>query len=474
MKFQHGLVTLMSCFVFLSCTHLSKITDRMPSVARCETLPESPRLFEIVRNDSREVVIDLGPFIPYFHLSGNYTYQVLFDKKVVQTELVTTNSYRVTLPIKKTGIYELSLYQDEGSPFWKQKVFVVAGADHMLLDEDKQNLAQQYAPVIKYHNQEKYFPVSLDYMLNEVEVDPKLAEEPFQLTNKRVPKGPFQFFGAKPIDLNVKFKLKDIRKILPFYGHAESVLKSGLADSTQTLLKERYGQNHITVYYSVFENPQYKEIYINYHFFYSYDPKNSTVDKESIASHIFDRESITVVLRSTSRKPLYVFYGAHLANQKMAQIDSVGNIVQKWSSGRVFVNWPELNLIDQHPVAFAALGSHGMYPVQGNFAVMLNDGNIKLLSEPAGGERILFPQSLKDQSQAATQYVYNLQPLKLEAVTSQCENTENFLAFSGSTVDVLGPTNATFPPFTDREADYKNYLDPNAPLFNMKADSIRK
>jgi hypothetical protein len=41
------------------------------------------------------------------------------------------------------------------------------------------------------------------------------------------------------------------------------------------------------------------------------------------------------------------------------------------------------------------------------------------------------------------------------------------LAFSGSTVDVLGPVNATFPPFTDREEDYFNYADPNAPMFEL-------
>lgn len=476
MKFQLGLLQtiFISLLGFSACTHLSNVTERQPSVARCETLPEAPRLFNIIRNDTSEVVIDFGPFLPYFHLSGNYSYQVSFEKKIIQTELVSTNSYRVTLPVTKTGVYEFSLYQDESSPFWKQKVFVVAQADHMLLEEDKQNLAQAYAPVIKYHNDEKYFPVSLEYMLNEVEVDSNLAEEPFQLTNKKIPKGPFQFFRAKSIDLNVNLKLKDIRKILPFYGHSESVLKSGLSDSTKTLLKQRYGQNNITVYYSVFENPKYNEIYINYHFFYSYDPKNSTVDKESIASHIFDRESITVVLRSTSRKPLYVFYGAHLASQKMAQLGAAGNTIQRWSSGRVFVNWPELNLVDQHPVAYAALGSHAMYPVQGNFAVMLNEGQIKLLTEPAGGDRKLFPQSLKSNSIGATDYVYNLQPLHLESVTSQCENTENILAYSGSTVDVLGPTNATFPPFTDREDDYKNYLDPNAPLFNMKADTSSK
>ena len=62
---------------------------------------------------------------------------------------------------------------------------------------------------------------------------------------------------------------------------------------------------------------------------------------------------------------------------------------------------------------------------------------------------------------------YVLKSLNLKNVTSDCKNEDNILAFSGSTVDVLGPTNATFPPFTDREEDYFSYADPNAPMFVM-------
>ena len=112
-------------------------------------------------------------------------------------------------------------------------------------------------------------------------------------------------------------------------------------------------------------------------------------EKIAIASHIFDRESITVVLRGSTKTPLSVFFGAHLAVQTMAHLDKNDQVIQDWKTGRVFVNWPELRKNGDHPMAVAALGSHGMYPVSGNYAVML--GQINILREPAGGGEIIRP-----------------------------------------------------------------------------------
>ncbi len=210
---------------------------------------------------------------------------------------------------------------------------------------------------------------------------------------------------------------------------------------------------------------KWNEIYINYHFFYSYDPKNGTAQNDVMAAHIFDRESMTVVLRATSKKPLMVFYGAHLASQTMGQLDRSGQQIQKWNSGRVFVNWPEVVKNNERPVPAIARGSHGIYPKSGDYAVFLN--NFKLLVEPAGGDRQLYPEFATGIVKTANSYAYKLEDLNLDKVTSDCRNPNRLLAFSGSTVDVLGPANATFPPYTDREEDYFSYTDPNAPLFDM-------
>ncbi|MBY0554265.1 hypothetical protein K2P97_07030 [bacterium] len=466
------LVSVSLLFLF-SCTNMPY--RKIASAPMCQYVEDLPPLFNVIENNQTQIVVDLGPFGEFFKLRDNqYNYQVIFrgskenkeDKnQLVQKGSSDKNSLRLTVPVKKTGVYYFTIYQDEDSPVWKQKVFAIAPTEKLLNDADKAELAAKYAPVVSYHDDEQYFPVSLEYLTNQVDRDENLAEEPFRLVNKKQ-KSLLSFF-SKP-SLDITFEFKDILKVLPYYGHSESVLKSGLSSSSATRLKQRYGDRHATVYYSVFENPKWKEIYINYHFFYTYDPKNGTADKDALPAHIFDRESMTVVLRSTTRQPLSVFYGAHLASQTMGQLSRDGDVLQRWESGRVFVNWPLVKKIGNHPIPAVALGSHGIYPKAGNYAVLLN--NIKLLLEPAGGKRILYPEFMNDFQRTPTSYSYALKDLKLETVTSDCRNPNNVLAFSGSTVDVLGPVNASFPPFTDREEDYFSYADPNAPMFEMDLD----
>ncbi len=471
MFYSKKLFFLVVALFVCSCTHIQTNQRGLDSVGSCALDAVHPPLFNVIENNQTQIIVDLGDFAEAFNLSQNsYNYKIYFRgskenkdevDQVVQNGESVQKLTRVTVPVKKTGVYFFVIFENEKTPVWKQKVFAIASTEHQLSDAEKKELAEKYAPVVSQHPDELYFPVSLDYLTNQVEVDSELAKEPFRLTDNKAVKS---FFKPK-LNLDFKFPFSDLDKILPYYGHSESVLKSGLSSSALTRLKSRYGKNHITVYYSVFENPKWKEIYINYHFFYSYDPKNGTVDNDVMAAHIFDRESMTVVLRSTSKMPLAVFYGAHLASQTMGQLDINGKALQKWNSGRVFVNWPEVNKIKTHPIPAVALGSHAIYPKQGQYAVFLN--NFKLLVEPAGGTRVLYPEFMTDLKLTPTTYSYRLQDLKLDHVTSSCDNPQALLAFSGSTVDVLGPANATFPPYTDREEDYFSYADPNAPLFDM-------
>lgn len=466
------LVSVTMLFLF-SCTNMPY--REIASAPMCQYVEDLPPLFNVIENNQKQIVVDLGPFGEFFKLDGNaYNYKVVFrgskENKEDKDQLVQKGSsdkdiLRVTVPVNKTGVYYFTIFNDEDSPVWKQKVFAIAPSEKVLTDVEKKQLAEKYAPVMSYHDDEQYFPVSLEYLTNQVDVDGNLAEEPFRLVNKKQ-KSLLSFF-SKP-SLDASFEFKDILKVLPYYGHSESVLKSGLNSSSDTRLKQRFGDRHATVYYSVFENPKWKEIYINYHFFYTYDPKNGTANKDVAPAHIFDRESMTVVLRSTTKQPLSVFYGAHLASQTMGQTDKNGNVLQRWDSGRVFVNWPLVKKIGDHPIPAIALGSHGIYPKTGNYVVLL--GNIAILKEPAGGKRILYPEYMNDFQSTPTSYSYTLKNLNVEGVTSDCRNPNSILAFSGSTVDVLGPVNASFPPFTDREEDYFSYADPNAPMFEMDLD----
>ncbi|MBC7467428.1 MAG: hypothetical protein H7256_15675 [Bdellovibrio sp.] len=479
-------------FLYTGCiTSINKTEIRNPAADICVSESGLTHLFNVLENNESRIVIELGEFQKVFNLDGaNYKFEVSF--KGITDELMTqeqqkaadpivlsgeiNGNNRLTIPVTGTGAYIVTLFQKTSKPFWKQKVFAIAAKDKSLKEDEKEQLAQMYAPVINYHPDELYSPVSFEYLTNQVDKDLALDDETFILTNKSVAQSLFGgLFGGSPSTLNVSFLFKDILNVLPYYGHHESVLKSGLSNSAMTRLKQRYGKDHATIYYSVFENVKRKEILINYHFFYSYDPKNGTAKKDVMPAHIFDRESMTVVLRSTSKEPLDVYYGAHLANQTMAELDSSGKPAQSWVTGRTHLNWSEKNYpnshvekIGTHPVPAIALGSHGVYPKPATYAVLM--GNIKVLVEKAGGdkgqEKFLYPESMTD-FKAPNSASYKLKSLKLENTVSGC-GPANILAYSGSTVDVLGPVNASFPPFTDREENFMSYADPNAPLFDMQ------
>lgn len=453
------------------------IASSVAQARQCPAVASLPPLFNILENTTERITVELGDFDRAFGSSrSGYKYKVMFrgskenrkesrgntDQPVTSGTLNLVQT-RLNIPVTKTGVYLFSIFEKENSPVWTQKVFSIAATERQLSQDEKSFLARKYAPIVSMHNNERYFPVSLDYLTNQVEPDPTLDEEPFRLVAKRDNSFLSLFRSAH---LDISFKFKDLMGILPFYGHSEAVLKSGLSRSADTALKRRYGNGHTTVYYSVFENPKWKEIYINYHFFYTYDSKNGTETKDALPAHIFDRESMTVVLRSTTKQPLMVFYGAHLPNQTMGQLDRNGKVLQKWQTGRVFVNWPLVNKVGDRPVPAVALGSHGIYPKEGMYAVLAGN-NIKLLLEPAGGSKILYPEFIENYTRTSNSHSYKLEDLNIGSITSDCTDSVGILAFSGSTVDVLGPTNASFPPFTDREEDYFSYADPNAPMFDM-------
>lgn len=475
---------IVSSVVFLAnCSTWEKPVERQVSAVggQCAFRSDMPPLFNVLENTREKIVVELGDFAQKFNLSSGFKYKIVHrgsreDRPAINTKWVAletqvkegssnARSTVVEVPVTKTGVYIFKVYENEKKPVWIQKVFGIAKGDSTLSPTEKENLAKQYAPVVSMHDEEEFFPVSLEYLTNQVEVDPRLEKESYRLTNR---KG----LLSSSHEMTYDFPFADLLKVLPYYGHAGSVLKPS---SESVSMKTRYGKNHHMVYYSVFENPKQKEIYINYHFFYTFDPKTGTKDKEALPSHIFDRESMTVVLKRSADinkgiYPLMVFYGAHLDTQLMAELNEEGDYKQRWYTGRVYVNWPLVIKNGGRPVPAIAKGSHGVFPRKGTYAVYLNEGKIKMLTEPAGGNRLLYPEFVNKDDPSLkltpTSYSYALRSLDLDNVTSNC-SAKGLLAFSGSTVDILGPANATFPPFTDREEDYNSYADPNSPMFDM-------
>lgn len=462
------------------------------SIGQCPVSEKNPPVFTVLENKNGKIKVQLNNFAKLFDLDGSYKVKVTFEDLIIQDKngestftnindikavTVNTEPYIIEFPVTRSGIYNFTLADSRDYVFWKQKVFSIDPDENTISKEEREQLAQKFAPIIEMSAGEEIFPSTLEYIFNKVDVDPQLNAEPFLITNKYTQSSFLNFFN-RDYKFTTNFNYGDVNKILPFYGNSDSVIKSGLADDKQTRLRLRSGKNHLAVYYSIFEhrkstfltqdkrvkvvplNPPY--IYINYHLFYAFDTKNGTAAKPVAASHFLDRESLTVVLNQ-SRQPIMVIYGAHLANQLMAQLDSAGNRIQDWKGGRAYVNMPKVPTENGRIRAVAAKGSHGFYPVKGLYAVALG-ANISLLKEPAGGGVKLYPAF---EPTAGTNPKYKLLSLGLENVTSNCNEGYSELAYSGAVVDVLGPTNAAYPPFTDREGDYKNYTDPNIYLFDM-------
>lgn len=484
---------LLSLVFITSCTTTKPIDSRLPSqtesCAPSDQYPYQP--FTILQSGPNGVVIKLDGFKKLYSLDNTgYDYTV----KHIETKVLTADGktsetvhdiarghidnepFTFDFPVKYSGLYFVELTKN-GAPFWKQKVFALNKEESTLTDGEKNDLAKKFAPVVELAVGELYYPSTLDYIFNKVDVDPELAEEKFRITtlNANIGHDADSGFAGRILGkilspqkypLNISFPFKDIDKVMPYFGHSESVLRSEkLITSTRT--KFRQSDKHIAIYYSVFENKFWNEIYINYHFLYPFDSKVGPKDKSAIAAHIFDRESMTVVLRKTSKRPLYVIYGAHLERQNMAQIDSQGNVIQRWKTGRTYVNWDKVISESGRVKPAIAIGSHGVYPIKGFYAVMATqNNNIPLIVEPTGGGKKLYPEF---EPTAGDNLKYKLIPLNLGQVTANCDDPNRMLTYSGNTINMLGPQNTAWPPFTNREADYKNYADPNAPMFNMDA-----
>jgi hypothetical protein len=486
---------LLATALISSCASINS-TNRFPdSVGQCPVSEKNPPVFTVLENKNGKIRVQVNNFMKLFAPLDSYKVKVTFEDLVIQDRAGDSTFTNVTdvaavtvsqepkiieIPVARSGNYNFSLSDVDDKVFWKQKVFSIDPEENQISGEEREKLAQQFAPIMEMAPGEETFPTTLEYIFNKEDVDPQLNAEPFLITNKNTQSSFLNRF-SRGYKFTTNFNFGEVEKILPFYGNSDSVIKSGLADDKQTRLRFRSGKNNLAVYYSVFEHrknifvtqdkkvkvvpmsPYY--IYVNYHFFYAYDTKNGTINKPVAASHFLDRESMTVVLNQ-SRQPIMVIYGAHLASQLMVHFDSSGKQrLQEWKGGRVYVNKAKVPTENGRILAVAARGSHGIYPVAGKYGVALGQ-SLTLLGEDAGGGSKLYPAF---EPNAGSNPKYKLLPLGLEDVTSNCDVKDhyNVLAYSGAVVDVLGPTNAAFPPFTDREGDYKNYTDPNMFLFNV-------
>ncbi len=444
-----------------------------------------PRRFEILQNDGNILKISVGELLK----GVNECYIKYFINDVDQG-----SSREISVPetleyvVSESGKHTFSFYEhdpdqeldalsdgmdlnEDNDPIWEQDVFVIKHDSYRLSRGRIKELAEDYAPFVFMDTNERYLPASINYLLNKDETG-----------------------GVKDsaIDVNVTLKLSgikdiempynDLSDVLPYNGDNDSILDTiGLSISklldNKTLrdaLEKRTGDSeNVTIYYSYIPNSKKRQqVIINYHFLYAYDSKLEGEGKTKKTSHIFDRESISIVFKWDESKqdvesePEYIIFGAHLEGQTMGSVakdkknPDKWKSLQKWNCGRVKVLWKDVNKIKAHPIVALAQGSHAPYPAPGHYAVYLLK-RLPMLVEPADAGKVLVPEKFSHDKcrgdEIKESYPYKLNDFDLGTITSNSWNS--ILAYSGCIVDIIGLQNAKFPPFTKRELDVDKWVN---------------
>ncbi len=519
-------------YLFMSGCHSDNLTNREKNDMETKQDKEInetgkyPKYFEIVKNDGKELKVKIGEMVPgsksyYYRLFKNGKKVVRFNKVndngVIATDITETGKYTfmiflndevhrvgpswriITNPIKKL------INRIFRNPVWAQDVFVVKPDKEGLSSPRIKELAAKYAPFLFLDAEERYLPASINFLLNKENPDEELNNIKLTLKFRHTRKAKVvrrtPFTGVAMNEIN-EILYKDLDKVLPYNGDNISVLDT-IGTNPVDLVKGKTfrdylegrteNKDNVTVYYSFFPNPnqEKKEVIINYHFLYIYDSKTEAEEETKKASHIFDRESISIIFKwdksnpDVDPQPKSVVYGAHLPGQLITLKREDKGEEQKWKTRRVKVEWNDAHKIEignnkeSHPIVAIAKGSHATYPVPGNYAVKPH----KFLPEsvePAEAGKALIPYDYEGSKSKIEELFdgdenvncYKLVDLELGSIKSSSPNS--ILAFSGYIVDIIGLTDAKFPPFTERETDIEDWVNGTKkdPLHNWDPDKV--
>lgn len=456
-----------SFFFFPNAFHISRAQsdgpDRLPA-----SIDESA-MMQIVRNDGQYLSIRFAS-----HLPDDLHFVLRRPGGGLGTHRLIGPSETIRIGIEESGVYtaeiysmiEYKIYESYMDTWmraagenilWRQLIFVQADKDFTVDESTIASIAQKYSPVVLLHEREKFLPSSLEYIFNLIDIDETLKNEEFQVSFDRAR----YIVGKERNNIEsrkkIAFKFEDISSALSQFGADDSLLDIGTWQKIKSVIQRRYGRpEYATIYYCYFERD--RKLYLRYYFFYSFDPKN--VSFNPVVTHIFDRESYTMVYDLDRDQPDYLVYSSHLLNQTIGLGDEKKRNFKKWKGGKLYLNWDEVPKIEDRPIISIAEGSHAVYPFPGNYGVFPVGAVIRLVEEAGGDKRILVPRGDQYHSMGSTKiYPYHLQDLQIGKISSESWN--RMLGFSGKFVDIFSipflSQNLNFPPFTERETDIFNY-----------------
>ncbi len=434
----------------------------------------------------------------------NYYVKASVNGEIQKLDKSIADPGKIKFHVSETGKHTFTFYNEDPeinpkSKIWEQDVFVLKKDPDGLLKETIDKLALQYAPIALLDGEEEYLPASIAYLQNWDDSTNKPIDDCNVDVTLKIP-------GIEKIS----FPYNKLSEVLPSNSHNEAILdtiginifKFYARKTKRDALKGRKGDpENITIYYSYIPNPMRKQqIVINYHFLYAYDPKMEAENDKKKFSHVFDRESISVVFQWEKNKPIsipdnpkssgnalnprpkYIIYGAHVTGQNIYLIDDENipqesmdgkkrykpndkDKLQEWTAPRIKVNWKDVVKIEKHPTVVVARGSHAIYPIPGWYYVK----QTRLL-EPAMGDKAIVPSHITLSSVTKQEFkkvfTYELKDLELGSIKSSKGSWNRLLVFSGYLVDIVVMKGARFPPFTERETNINKWVNGYIPIWD--------
>lgn len=359
-----------------------------------------------------------------------------------------------------SGVWEVSIHARDAYGYsdevWRQSLFVQTRFKRDPAHIER--LALRYAPIFVFSEQEEYYPVSLRTLLNAEPI--RQSADVMKLRT---------LFGAESIPL------PQLGDFLRFNGHRDYLLDFNWFNFNSSSFVEVMGDvQDITVYYSYMEDPEQDRFFITYHMFYAFDTKVGLARMVNIGPHVFDRESMIMVFEGERERPTSMIISGHLEDQTIF----LPGKLMIWTQGRILVDYddPRTLKLGDHPIVAVAEGSHALFPTSGVYHIFLLrelagfvDRRVLPWEADSGAMgKELYPHQIicPDWMVSHTIPRYRLRSLGLERMTShidpdtdEYEGYNAYLTFSGYWVDVPGPTNARFPPFTRKMSEIVGWAD---------------
>lgn len=399
------------------------------------------------------------------------------------------------------GWYELTITLGWPAPIvvWRQAAFLEDYGPSVFsllgFGYELSMIAEDYAPIVRLAENEQYVPLAVaDLFADNTTIGVKL---PWRIgvetiTGSEAISGFLSTHGhhqalingqhssslrchptRRPSNQTDEECLADMRN----YGLVR--LQAGNLSATDGLQSNQAWKEHLqslptnpTLYWDF--QADYENLIITYWMLYPFDLKS---DDLRGGLHTLDRESISVVFEwvdfewGVEAAPIEVIYAAHIAGQNLYFVDSDDRVVEGWDEGALRLRWSEAIREGNHPVAYIADGSHGVYPWQGDYMVdvrplffpLQEDGaqlnfrqetwNPTVGVEPADANGLtLHPPYIPinlDLGDVAMPYELRPFPQTIDP-----DSPDRALLFAGYWVDSLGTsTNARYPPFIPRSQD---------------------